>query len=67
MHFTILFFPFCADLMIALKACNKATINEPKQTEPNEVVMVLLNAGGVGLKFISVEKYHVAVTPHVVQ
>ena len=38
-------------------------INEPKQTLPNEVVIVLFNAGYVGL-LTSLLKYHVAATPH---
>ena len=34
---------------IARNACKTATIKDPKQTEPKLVVIVLFNAGGVGL------------------
>ena len=37
------------NVKLIIVACNTATINEPKHTEPNDVVIVLLNAFGVGL------------------
>ena len=40
-----------------------ATISEPKATLPNDVVIVLLNAGHTGLSTSSTAKYQVAATP----
>lgn len=48
---------------IARIACKMATINEPKATDPNEVVIVLLNAFLDGLSNCPELKYQVAATP----
>ncbi len=51
------------DLTMALIACKMATINDPKQMDPNEVVIVRLNAFLDGLSNSPELKYHVAATP----
>lgn len=58
--------PFLDERNMARNACRKATIRLPKHTEPKLVVMVLLNAAGVGLWSMTVVKYQVAATPQVV-